>query len=163
MRRLEGCNRRVVENCAARFRMESRLRSSSALSVRGDEVLPRVTVTVPRALVKALIESREFSQRPREFDVGVCQLERLRGARPRTAALENLSEGGSIERAGPVLAVEVEGVQHATLFVNEGHQLDAAGVEDPDDLFAELLGSGTLLPADSSILSKPQWHRGSAK
>ena len=76
----------------------------------GDEVLPHVAVSVPRAYVKALIENRELSQRPREFDLGVRQLERLLRARPLVAAPEDLSEGCSIERAGPVLAAEVEDV-----------------------------------------------------
>ena len=46
----------------------SRLRGYNALSARGDEVLPRITVAIPRAFVKALIEPRELNQRPREFD-----------------------------------------------------------------------------------------------
>ena len=113
--------------------------------------------------MKALIEPTELSQRPREFDLCVRQLERLRGARPLVAAPENLGESGSIERAGPFLAVEVEDVQHAARLVHEGHQLNAAEVEDPEDLLAELLDLGALFAADSGLLSRRQWHRGSAR
>ena len=60
--------------------------------------------------MKSLIEPRELSQQPREFDLGVRQLECLRRARPLVAAIEDLSKGCFIERAGPVLAVEVENV-----------------------------------------------------
>ena len=65
MRRLEKCNVEVANNRAARLRRISRLRSWGALSERGDEVLPRVTVTLPKTFVKTLIEPRELRQRPR--------------------------------------------------------------------------------------------------
>ena len=66
------------------------------------------------------------------------------------AALENLGEGCSVERAGPFMALEVDDVQHAARLVHQGHQLNAAGVEDPEDLLVELLDSGALFAADSA-------------
>ena len=60
--------------------------------------------------MKTLVKPRELSQRLREFDLIVRQLERLRGARQLFAAPEDLSEGCSIERACLFLAVEVEDV-----------------------------------------------------
>ena len=50
--------------------------------------------------MKALIEPRELSQRPRQFDLGVRQLDRLRRARQLVAAFEDLGEVCSIKRAG---------------------------------------------------------------
>ena len=84
------CNAIVANNCAVRMRRMSGLRSCDALSALGDEVLPRVAVAILRAFVKALIERRELSQRPREFDLYVCQLERLRKARLFVTALKYL-------------------------------------------------------------------------
>ena len=84
----------------------------------------------------------------------------LEVARPLITALENLRERGTIERAGPVLELGNEDLQHAARLVHECHQLDAAGVEDPEELLAEMLSSGTLFTADSSHLSERQGHRG---
>ena len=135
------------------------MRGCSTLSACGDDVLPHVAVFLPRAFVKALIEPRELSQRPKAFNMCLCQLERLRGTRPLVAALENLSEGCSIERAGPVLALVIEDVQHAARLVQEGHQLDAAGVKDPEGLQTEVFSLTTLFTANSSFLLKRQQHR----
>ena len=110
--------------------------------------------------MKSLVKPRELSQRPREFDLGVCQLKHLRGARPLVAAPKDLSESCSIERACLVFAVEVEDVLHFALLIHEGHQLISVKIEDPKNLLAELLNSSTLLAADSSILSKRQCHKG---
>ena len=126
-------------------------------------MLPHVAVSVPTAFVKALIKTRKLSQRPREFDLGVSHFERLRGAKSLVATPEHLSEGCSIKRAGPVLAVEVEDVKHAARLVREGHQLNAAGVEDTEDLLTELVDLGALFTANSGLLSRRQGHRGNAR
>ena len=75
-------------------------------------------------------------------------------------ALGNLRERGAVERAGPILSLEIEKVEHAARLVHEGHQLDAAGVKDPEGLLAEVLSSSTLFTANSSFLSERQGHRG---
>ena len=159
MRRLERRDRGVARECAARLWTVSGVRICSALGANGDEMLPRVTVTIPRAFVKALIEPRELDHRAREFDFWIRQLARLRRARPLVAVLKNLCKRGAIERAYPVLALEIEEVEHAARLVHEVHQLDAVGVEDPVNLLAELLSPGALLAADSSLLSERQGHR----
>ena len=69
------------------------------------------------------------------------------------STLENLRNRGAIERTGTVLAIEVEDVLLASWLVHEGNQLDFAEVEDPEDLLAGILSSGTLLATDSSLLS----------
>ena len=55
MRRLERRDRGVARECAARLWTVSGVRICSALGANGDEMLPRVTVTIPRAFVKALV------------------------------------------------------------------------------------------------------------
>ena len=144
-------------------RRVSSLRSCSSLSTRGDEVLPRVTVAVLRAFVKALIAPRKLNQRSREFDFWVGQLVRLRRSRPLITALNNLRLRGVIERADPVLTLQIEKVEHASWLVHESYHLDAVGVEDPVDLLAKLLISGALFTANSSLMSKRQVHRGCTK
>ena len=94
--------------------------------------------------------------------MGVRQLERLRGPGPLVATPKDLSEGCFIERACQLLAVEVENLQHSALLVQEGYSLDSAGVEDTEDLLAELLDSGALYTANSGVLPRRQEHRGSA-
>ena len=78
-------------------------------------------------------------------------------------AIGNLCKRGSVESAGSALALEIEKVEHAARVVHESHQLDAAGVMDPEDVLAELLGSGTLVATNSSHLSKRQWHKNCSK
>ena len=82
----------------------------------------------------------------------------MRRARPLVAALKNLRRRGAIERANPVLALEIE-VEHAARLVYEGHQLDAVGTKNPVDLLADLLSSDALLATDSSLLSERQRYR----
>ena len=71
-------------------------------------MLPHVAVPVPRAFVKALVVSREFGQRAKEFDLWVGQLAGLGRSRPWVAALEDLRQAGSVESAGPIFAAGVE-------------------------------------------------------
>ena len=68
--------------------------------------------------------------------------------------VKNLRKRGAIERADTVLALKIEEVEHAARLVHKFHQLDAVGVEHPVDLLTELLSSGALFAADSSLLSK---------
>ena len=121
-------------------------------------MLPHVAVPVPRAFVKALVISREFGQRAREFDLWLGQLAGLGRSRPWVAALEDLRQAGSVERAGPIFAAGVEEVKHSARFVQECHSVDAA-VKDPEDLLVETLSSGTLLAANSGFLIARQRHR----
>ena len=123
-------------------------------------MLPRVIVTIPRAFVKALIKPRDLNYRPREFDFSVRQLTRLMRARPLVIVLGNLHKHGAVERAGPVLALEIEMVEHAALLVHENHQLDPARIKDPEGLQTEVLSSSTLFTKNSSFLSERQRHRG---
>ena len=83
----------------------------------------------------------------------------MRRARQLVAEIKNLRKRGAIDRADPVLALEIEKIQHAARLVHERHQLDAVGVDDPVNLLTELLSSGALFTADSSLLSERQWHR----
>ena len=110
--------------------------------------------------MKALIKPRELGHRSREFDFWVRQLARLRRARPLVAAVEELRERGAVERSDSVLTLEIEDVQHAARLVHEGHQLDNARVENPEDLLAEILSSGTMFTGDSRLLSRRPGHRG---
>ena len=108
--------------------------------------------------MKALVVSREFGQRAREFDLWVGQLAGLGRSRPWVAALEDLRQAGSVESAGPIFAAGVEKVKHSTRLVQECHSVDAA-VKDPEDLLTETLSSGALLAANSGFLITRQGHR----
>ena len=121
-------------------------------------MLPHVAVPVSKAFVKALVVSREFGQRAREFDIWVGQLAGLWRSRPWVAALEDLRKAGSVASAGPIFAAGVEEVKHSARFVQERHSVDAA-VKKPEDLLAETLSSGALLAANSGFLIAWQRHR----
>ena len=120
--------------------------------------MPHVAVPVSRAFMKALVVSREFGQRAREFDLWVGQLAGLGWSWPSVAALEDLCQAGSFESTGPMFAAGVEEVNHSARFVQECHSVDAA-VKDPEDLLAETLRSGGLLSANSGFLIARQRHR----
>ena len=108
--------------------------------------------------MKALVVSREFRQRASEFDLWVGQLAGLGWSRPWVPTLEDLRQAGSVESAGPIFAAGFEEVKHSARFVQECHSVDAA-VKDPENLLAEMLGSGALLAANSSFLITRQKHR----
>ena len=72
--------------------------------------MPHVAVPVSRAFMKALVVSREFGQRAREFDRWVGQLAGLGWSRPWVAMLEDLRQAGSVESTGPIFAAGVEEV-----------------------------------------------------
>ena len=125
-------------------------------------MLPRVAVPVSMAFVKALVGSREFGKRARKFDLWVGQLAGLGRSRPWVAALDDLRQAGSVERAGPIFAAGVEEVKHSAGFVQECHSVDAA-VKDREDLLAENLSSGALLATNSGFLVARQEHRRNTK
>ena len=108
--------------------------------------------------MKALVVSKEFGQRAREFDLWVCQLAGLGRSRPWVAALENLRQTGFVKSAGPIFAAGVEEVKHSARLVQECHSVDAA-IKDPEDLLAETQSSGPRLAANSGFLIARQGHR----
>lgn len=107
----------------------------------------------------ALIEPRELNHRLTDFDFWICQLARMRRARPLVTALKKLRKRGAIESADSALTLEIEDVEHVDRLVHEGYQLDVVEVKNSVDQQAELLSSSALLAADSSLLSERKGHR----
>ena len=78
--------------------------------------------------MKAVVKLKKLFERPRELDLGVDQLARMRGTKPLLSAL--LDVGSPVEGRRPVLTLHLEVVEHTARLIQQNYPLDSAGVED---------------------------------
>lgn len=98
-----------------------------------------------------MLESDEFVKLSKEYDICVGQFERLQETKRLFHTLKHLVQRCDVESANPVLAVQVEDVEHDARLVHEHYVLDADRVDNPVDLLAELFDVNALLASDSSL------------